>query len=57
MGIGLFAPLFGVGYHAACAIGRVDPAEGITPIWGSLLALLVGLIVMAIFPWMSIGFR
>ena len=28
MGIGLFAPPFGVGYYAACAIGRVDPAAG-----------------------------
>ena len=25
MGIGLFAPPFGVGYYAACAIGRVEP--------------------------------
>jgi tripartite ATP-independent transporter DctM subunit len=56
MGIGLFAPPFGVGYYAACAIGRVDPAEGIGPIWGYMLALLVGLIVVAIFPWISIGF-
>ncbi|WP_213737136.1 TRAP transporter large permease subunit [Bradyrhizobium sp. dw_411] len=56
MGIGLFAPPFGVGYYAACAIGRVDPAEGIRPIWGYLLALLVGLIFVAIFPWISIGF-
>jgi tripartite ATP-independent transporter DctM subunit len=56
MGIGLFAPPFGVGYYAACAIGRIDPAEGIRPIWGYLLALLVGLIVVAIFPWISIGF-
>jgi tripartite ATP-independent transporter DctM subunit len=56
MGIGLFAPPFGVGYYAACAIGRVDPAEGIRPIWGYLLALLAGLIVVAIFPWISIGF-
>jgi tripartite ATP-independent transporter DctM subunit len=56
MGIGLFAPPFGVGYYAACAIGRVDPAEGIRPIWGYLLALLVGLIIVAIFPWISIGF-
>jgi TRAP-type C4-dicarboxylate transport system permease large subunit len=39
-----------------CAIGRVDPAERIRPIWGYRLALLVGLIVVAIFPWMSIGF-
>ena len=56
MGIGLFAPPFGVGYYAACAIGEVDPDEGIRPIWGYLLALLVGLIVVAIFPWISIGF-
>jgi tripartite ATP-independent transporter DctM subunit len=56
MGIGLFAPPFGVGYYAACAIGRVDPAEGIGPIWGYLLALLIGLIIVAIFPWISIGF-
>ena len=56
MGIGLFAPPFGVGYYAACAIGRVDPAEGIRPIWGYMLALLVGLIIVAIFPWISIGF-
>jgi tripartite ATP-independent transporter DctM subunit len=56
MGIGLFAPPFGVGYYAACAIGRVDPAEGIRPIWGYLLALLIGLIVVAVFPWISIGF-
>src|SRR5271154_2624000 len=56
MGIGLFAPPFGVGYYAACAIGRVDPAEGVRPIWGYMLALLAGLIVVAIFPWISIGF-
>jgi tripartite ATP-independent transporter DctM subunit len=56
MGIGLFAPPFGVGYYAACAIGRVDPAQGIRPIWGYMLALLVGLIIVAIFPWISIGF-
>jgi tripartite ATP-independent transporter DctM subunit len=56
MGIGLFAPPFGVGYYAACAIGRVDPAQGIRPIWGYLLALLVGLTIVATFPWISIGF-
>jgi tripartite ATP-independent transporter DctM subunit len=56
MGIGLFAPPFGVGYYAACAVGRVDPSEGIKPIWPYLAALLVGLIVVAIFPWFSIGF-
>jgi tripartite ATP-independent transporter DctM subunit len=56
MGVGLFAPPFGVGYYAACAIGRVDPAEGIKPIWGYMLALLIGLAIVAAFPWISIGF-
>jgi tripartite ATP-independent transporter DctM subunit len=56
MGIGLFAPPFGVGYYAACAIGRVDPAQGIRPIWGYMLALLVGLVIVAAIPWISIGF-
>ncbi|HLZ01447.1 MAG TPA: TRAP transporter large permease subunit [Bradyrhizobium sp.] len=56
MGLGLFSPPFGVGYYAACAIGRVDPAEGIRPIWGYMLALLAGLAIVAIFPWISIGF-
>ncbi|MGO9171633.1 MAG: TRAP transporter large permease subunit [Rhodomicrobium sp.] len=56
MGMGLFAPPFGVGYYAACAIGRVNPEDGIRPIWGYMLALLAGLTVVAAFPWISIGF-
>ena len=56
MGIGLFAPPFGVGYYAACAIGRVNPDEGIKPIWPYLFALLIGLLVVAAIPWFSIGF-
>ncbi len=56
MGIGLFAPPFGVGYYGACAISRVDPDEGIRPIWGYIAALLVGLVIVAAFPWISTGF-
>src|SRR5271166_803214 len=56
MGIGLFAPPFGVGYYAACAIGRVDPAAGMRPIWGYMLALMIGTILVAAVPWISIGF-
>ena len=56
MGIGLFAPPFGVGYYAACAIGRVNPDEGIRPIMGYLAALFVGLRVVALVLWISIGF-
>jgi len=56
MGIGLFAPPFGVGYYAACAIGRTNPNEGIRPIVGYIVALAIGLIVVAAVPWISIGF-
>lgn len=56
MGLGLFAPPFGVGYYAACAIGKVPPDEGMRPIWGYMLALLVGLIAVAAIPWFSVGF-
>ncbi len=56
MGIGLFAPPFGVGYYGACAISKVHPDEGMKYIWGYMLALLVGLVVVAAVPWISTGF-
>ena len=56
MGLGLFAPPLGVGYYAACAIGRVNPDEGMRPILGYMLALLIGTIVVAAVPRISIGF-
>jgi TRAP-type C4-dicarboxylate transport system permease large subunit len=56
MGIGLFAPPFGVGYYAACAIGRVAPDKGIKPIIGYLCSITVGLILIAAVPWLSTGF-
>ncbi len=56
MGVGLFAPPFGVGYYAACAISRIHPDEGMKPIIGYILALIAGLIVVAAVPWISIGF-
>ncbi|MDR3535561.1 MAG: TRAP transporter large permease subunit [Acetobacteraceae bacterium] len=56
MGIGLFAPPFGVGYYAACAIGRISPDAAMRRIWPYLLAVLIGLIVVAAVPWFSIGF-
>ncbi|MFL4993348.1 MAG: TRAP transporter large permease subunit [Microvirga sp.] len=56
MGIGLFAPPFGVGYYAACAISRIHPDEGMKPIVGYMLALVIGTIVIAAVPWISIGF-
>lgn len=56
MGMGLFAPPFGVGYYAACAISRIHPNAGMRPLGGYMLALLVGTILVAAVPWLSTGF-
>ncbi len=56
MGMGLFAPPFGVGYYCATAISGISPDEGMKPIVGYMLALLAGLILVAAVPWISIGF-
>jgi tripartite ATP-independent transporter DctM subunit len=56
MGIGLFAPPFGVGYYAACAISQINPDKGIKPIIGYILALIAGLAVVIAIPWISTGF-
>nr|WP_321800028.1 TRAP transporter large permease subunit [Caballeronia sp. J97] len=56
MGVGLFAPPFGVGYYSACAVSRIHPDEGMKPIIGYIAALIVGLILVAAVPWFSTGF-
>ena len=56
MGVGLFAPPLGVGYYAACAIGRVGPDAGMRRIWPYMAALMVGLLAVALVPWFSTGF-
>ena len=56
MGIGLFAPPFGVGYYSACVIGGVDPSSAMRKIWPYLAALLVGIAVVTAVPWFSVGF-
>jgi TRAP-type C4-dicarboxylate transport system permease large subunit len=56
MGIGLFAPPFGVGFFTACAIGRVEPDEAMGRIWPYLGALLAAVIIVAAVPWLSTGF-
>jgi tripartite ATP-independent transporter DctM subunit len=55
MGIGLFSPPFGLGYYAACIIGRVPPEVGLKRIWPYLGALVVGVVIIALFPWLSTG--
>ncbi len=56
MGLGLFSPPFGVGYYAACVISRVNPDKGMRPIVGYMVALFIGIIIVAAVPWISIGF-
>ena len=56
MGLGLFAPPFGVGFYAACAIGKVAPDQAFSRVWPYLGALFVALLVIAAIPWISTGF-
>jgi tripartite ATP-independent transporter DctM subunit len=56
MGVGLFAPPFGLGYYAACTIGRVHPDVAVRRIWPYLGILVIGLLIVAFVPWFSIGF-
>ncbi|HEX7750253.1 MAG TPA: TRAP transporter large permease subunit [Bordetella sp.] len=56
MGLGLFAPPFGVGYYGACAISKVDPDEAMPHMWGYLAALVAGVFLVAFVPWISTGF-
>jgi tripartite ATP-independent transporter DctM subunit len=55
MGIGLFAPPFGAGYYAACAIGKCDPDLAMGRIVPYLLAIVVALIAIAAIPQLVIG--
>jgi tripartite ATP-independent transporter DctM subunit len=56
MGVGLFAPPFGVGYYVACAVGGCSPDAAFRHVWRYLFALMVGLAIVAAVPWISIGF-
>jgi TRAP-type C4-dicarboxylate transport system permease large subunit len=50
MGVGLFAPPFGLGFYGACAIGRVSPDDTMRHIWPLLGVLLIALVIIAAFP-------
>ncbi|MNN72056.1 DctM-like transporter [compost metagenome] len=56
MGLGLFAPPFGVGFYAACAIGRVSPDVAMPRVWPHMAALCIALLLLTLVPWFSIGF-
>ncbi len=56
MGLGLFAPPFGVGFYFSCAIGGASPDEAWSRVWPYLGALLGAVILVAAIPWLSTGF-
>jgi len=56
MATGLFSPPFGVGFYGCCAVSKVHPDEALPYIGAYLVALVLGLIVVAAVPWISLGF-
>jgi TRAP-type C4-dicarboxylate transport system permease large subunit len=54
MGIGLFAPPLGVGYYAACAIGKASAETAAARVGPYIAALVVALIVIAAFPQITL---
>ncbi|GLS40902.1 ABC transporter permease [Mesorhizobium tianshanense] len=56
MNIGLMAPPIGIGFYIACKIGDVSPDEAMSAIWPYLGALLVGLLLIAAIPALSIAY-
>jgi tripartite ATP-independent transporter DctM subunit len=53
MGIGLFSPPFGVGFYQSCLIGRADSTQALGRVIPYMAALVVALIIVAAFPWLS----
>ena len=53
LGLGLFSPPLGVGYYMACAISKINPNEGLRPIWGYMAVLALGVVIVALVPWFS----
>jgi tripartite ATP-independent transporter DctM subunit len=53
MGIGSFAPPAGIGFYVASAIGRETMEKSLRHFVPYLLALIVGIAVLAAIPWLS----
>jgi tripartite ATP-independent transporter DctM subunit len=53
MNIGLMMPPIGVGFYIACRIGDTSPDEVVGAIWPYIVALILGLVVIAAVPWLS----
>ncbi|WP_412065781.1 TRAP transporter large permease subunit [Rhizobium sp. SYY.PMSO] len=55
MSLGLFTPPFGVGFYITCAIGGADPNHAMRHLWPYLAILTIGVVIIALVPWLSIG--
>jgi tripartite ATP-independent transporter DctM subunit len=53
MGLGLFAPPFGIGFYISCTIGKVQPEAVMGQLWPYLGALLLAVILIAAVPSIS----
>ena len=53
MNVGLMMPPIGVGFYVACRIGDAKPDDAMAAIWPYIAALLGGVIVIAMVPWLS----
>ena len=53
MNVGLMMPPVGVGFYIACRIGEAKPDDVMGAIWPYLVALVVGVIIIAAVPWIS----
>ncbi|TCR70289.1 tripartite ATP-independent transporter DctM subunit [Bosea sp. BK604] len=53
MNIGLMTPPIGIGFYIACKIGNVSPDEAMGAIWPYLVALIIGLVIIAVIPGLS----
>lgn len=50
MGVGLFAPPFGIGFYTACAIGQVDPEVAMRRTLPYLCAVIGATLIVALVP-------
>ena len=53
MNIGLMMPPIGVGFYVACRIGDAKPDAVMPAIWPYIGALLAGVVLIAMVPWLS----
>ena len=53
-GIGLFVPPIGVGLFIACAVAGISVDRAVGPILPYILFLCLGLVVVILFPWLTL---